>query len=86
MDQPSIGILLCHEANRVIAEYALRDMTKPMAVSTYLTRALPAAMREALPPVEEIEREFVSATITGAYTICGSDSDPGQDDGDESAE
>ncbi|MEN6519231.1 MAG: PDDEXK nuclease domain-containing protein [Methanospirillum sp.] len=63
-DQPSIGILLCREKNAVIAEYALRDMTKPMAVSTYLTRALPAAMREALPPVEEIEGVFVE-TIRG---------------------
>lgn len=61
-DGPSIGLLLCREKNTVIAEYALRDMTKPMAVSTYLTRALPAAMREALPPVEEIEEVFVETT------------------------
>jgi predicted nuclease of restriction endonuclease-like (RecB) superfamily len=71
VDQPSIGILLCRETNRVIAEYALRDMTKPMAVTTYLTRALPEAMREVLPAVEEIERSFVKATLTGSYDICG---------------
>jgi len=69
-DQPSIGILLCRETNRVIAEYALRDMTKPMAVTTYLTRALPEAMRKVLPAVEEIERSFVNATLTGRYDIC----------------
>lgn len=85
-DQPSIGILLCREKNTVIAEYALRDMTKPMAVSTYLTRALPATMREALPPVEEIEREFVSATLRGVYTVCGPESELRQDDGNEGAE
>jgi hypothetical protein len=41
IDQPSIGIHLCRETKRVIAEYALRDMTKRMAVTIYLTRALP---------------------------------------------
>jgi predicted nuclease of restriction endonuclease-like (RecB) superfamily len=64
VDQPSIGILLCRETKRVIAEYALRDMTKPMAVTTYLTRALPEAMREVLPTVEEIEHIFAEATLT----------------------
>jgi predicted nuclease of restriction endonuclease-like (RecB) superfamily len=86
VDQPSIGILLCREANRVIAEYALRDMTKPMAVSTYMTRALPGPMREALPAVEEIERKVVSATLRGVYNICGPESEPRQDDGDEGVE
>ena len=85
-DQPSIGILLCREKNTVIAEYALRDMTKPMAVSTYLTRALPAAMREALPTVEEIERRVVGASLTVIYDICGPESESRQDDGDEGAE
>ena len=64
VDQPSIGILLCQETNRVIAEYALRDMTKPMAVTTYLTRALPEAMREVLPAVEEIEHKIVRGALS----------------------
>ena len=67
IDQPSIGILLCRETNRVIAEYALRDMTKPMAVTTYLTRALPEAMRKVLPAVEEIERIIIETPI---YISC----------------
>lgn len=71
VDQPSIGLLLCREANRVIAEYALRDMTKPMGVSTYHTRALPEPMREALPAVEEIERKFVRSTLRVVYDIEG---------------
>ncbi len=49
MDKPSIGILLCREKNRVIAEYALRDMSKPMAVSSYhLGHTLPE-FQEQLP-------------------------------------
>lgn len=32
-DQPSIGIILCKTKNEVIAEYALRDLRKPVGVS-----------------------------------------------------
>jgi hypothetical protein len=56
MDQPTIGILLCREKNRVIAEYALRDMAKPMAVSTYhLGQTLPPQFQEQLPEMERLE-------------------------------
>ena len=58
-DQPSIGLILCRAKNRVIAEYALRDVTKPIGVSDYVTRlveTLPKPLREAIPSVQEIER------------------------------
>jgi len=32
---PTIGLLLCKSANKVIAEYSLKDNTKPMGVATY---------------------------------------------------
>ena len=87
IDQPSIGLLLCREANRTIAEYALRDTSKPMAVSTYeLTRALPAEMQDVLPTVEEIERRVVGTSLTATYDICGPESEPRQDNGNEGAE
>ena len=58
-DQPSVGILLCKTQNRVIAEYALRDMNKPMGVSTYqLIHALPDRMKGRLPTIEELEKEL----------------------------
>lgn len=58
-DQPSVGILLCKTRNRVIAEYALRDMNKPMGVSTYqLIHALPDQMKGSLPTIEELEKEL----------------------------
>ena len=58
-DAPTIGILLCKEKNRVLAEYALRDLNKPIGVATYqLTDSLPAEIRTALPTIEELEEEL----------------------------
>jgi hypothetical protein len=58
-DEPSIGLILCQDRNQVVAEYALRGMSKPIGVSEYeLTRALPASLRSALPTVEDIEAEL----------------------------
>jgi len=34
-DNPSIGILLCKERDKLTAEYALRDINKPIGVSEY---------------------------------------------------
>lgn len=61
-DQPSIGILLCKSKNKVIAEYALRDMNKPMGVSTYqLMESLPQQLQSSLPTVGQLEAELSSA-------------------------
>ena len=58
-DQPSIGLILCREKNRVIVEYALRDLSKPIGVSAYqLTRALPEGLRGSLPTIEDLEAEL----------------------------
>lgn len=58
-DQPSVGILLCKTQNKIVAEYALRDMNKPMGVSTYqLMHALPENLRSSLPSIEELEAEL----------------------------
>ena len=58
-DQPSIGLILCRNKNRVIAEYALRDMTKPIGVSGYVTKlvdSLPKSLKGAVPSIAELER------------------------------
>jgi predicted nuclease of restriction endonuclease-like (RecB) superfamily len=58
-DNPTIGLLLCKEKNGLLAEYALRDMNKALAVSDYqLTRAIPENLKPSLPTVEDIEREL----------------------------
>lgn len=56
---PTIGILLCKGKDRVVAEYALSDIHKPMGVSEYeLVRSLPDELKSALPTIEQIEAEF----------------------------
>jgi hypothetical protein len=58
-NQPAIGLILCRDKNRVIVEYALRDLSKPIGVSAYqLTRALPEEIRGSLPTIEELEAEL----------------------------
>lgn len=58
-DQPTIGLLLCKSKDRLVAEYALSDIHKPMGLSTYtLSHTLPEALRDKLPSIEQIEREL----------------------------
>ena len=58
-DQPTIGLLLCKSKDRLVAEYALSDIQKPMDLSTYtLNHTLPEAQRDKLPSIEAIEREL----------------------------
>lgn len=58
-DQASVGIILCRSKNKLVAEYSLRDMRKPIGVSAFrLTRALPETLRGTLPTVGELEREL----------------------------
>jgi predicted nuclease of restriction endonuclease-like (RecB) superfamily len=60
-DQPTIGLILCQTKDRILAEYALRDIHKPIGVSDYeLTRALPEDLKSSLPSIEEIEAELQS--------------------------
>ena len=56
IDNPSIGIILCKEKNRLVAEYSLKDMTKPIGVSEYkLLEKIPEDLKGTLPSIEEIE-------------------------------
>jgi hypothetical protein len=58
-DQPSIGLILCKSKNNVLAEYALRDMSKPIGLAAYkLTESLPEKLQTALPSIEELEAEL----------------------------
>lgn len=58
-DKPTIGLILCQQPDRVLAEYALRDIDKPIGVSAYeLTRALPKSLESSLPTIEQIEKEL----------------------------
>ncbi len=58
-DNPSIGLILCRSKVGVVAEYALRDMTKPIGLAEYrLQDALPENLKTALPTIEELEAEL----------------------------
>jgi predicted nuclease of restriction endonuclease-like (RecB) superfamily len=58
-DQPSLGLILCKERNRLVVEYALRDMSKPMGVAAYrLTQALPERLQSELPTAEDLVGEL----------------------------
>ncbi len=58
-DEPTIGILLCKSKDKIVVEYALSDIHKPMGVSEYqLTQSLPDNLKSSLPTIEEIEAEF----------------------------
>lgn len=58
-DQPSIGIILCKNKNKLEVEYALQGMSKPIGVSEFkVTQALPAELKSTLPTVEEFENEL----------------------------
>ena len=61
-DQPSIGLILCKTRDRVVAEYSLRDVSKPIGVSEYqLAAALPEKLKGTLPTIEELENELGSS-------------------------
>jgi predicted nuclease of restriction endonuclease-like (RecB) superfamily len=57
-DQPTIGIVLCKSKDRTTAEYALRNINTPIAVSTH---QLPKHLEESLPTVEQLEMELETA-------------------------
>ncbi len=58
-DEPTIGLLICKNRDKLVAEYALSDIHKPIGVSQYkLRHSLPKDLKSSLPTIEEIEREF----------------------------
>jgi hypothetical protein len=59
-DNPSIGILLCKTKNNLIAEYSLKDMTKPIGVSEYkILDKVPKQFKKALPSLEDIKKRIL---------------------------
>lgn len=58
-DNPSIGLILCKDKKKFMAEYALKDISKPVGVSEYrLSEAVPEDFKGSLPTIEEIEAEL----------------------------
>jgi len=60
-DKPTIGLLLCKTKDNFTAEYALRDINKPIGVAEYTTalvEKLPKQFKSSLPTIKEIEAEL----------------------------
>ena len=63
-ENPPIGIILCKEKNRIVVEYALKDTTQPIGVSTYrITPTLPEELQKYLPSGEEIAKRLECVEI-----------------------
>lgn len=68
-DAPTIGLLLCKSKDKAVAEYALRDINKPMGIAEFrLDEALPETLRGSLPTIEELEAELEAAPGHGQKT------------------
>jgi predicted nuclease of restriction endonuclease-like (RecB) superfamily len=58
-DQPTVGLILCQDKNKFVAEYAFKGIDTPMGVSEYqLLKTLPKEFQSSLPTIEEIEAEL----------------------------
>lgn len=53
-ENPSVGIILCKDAERPFVEYVLQDYVPPMGVATYTTTQ--QRLRELLPDEEELKK------------------------------
>jgi predicted nuclease of restriction endonuclease-like (RecB) superfamily len=59
-DNKTIGIILCKSKSNLVAEYSLRDIDKPLAISTYVTKmleAMPEKLQKELEPETEPPRK-----------------------------
>jgi predicted nuclease of restriction endonuclease-like (RecB) superfamily len=68
-DKPSVGLLLCRSRNKLVAEYALRGLRKPVGVAEWETKivaSLPADLKGSLPTVEEIEAELAGESSSSS--------------------
>lgn len=56
-ENPSIGLVLCKNADKSFVEYLIKDYNKPMGVATYRTKEdMPERFRNALPDIEDLKR------------------------------
>lgn len=58
-DEPAIGLILCKTNNKIVAEYALRDTSKPIGIAEYkIAERLPDNIKGELPSIEDIEQKL----------------------------
>ena len=58
-DNPTIGLLICKEKDRIQAQYALESSSQPLAISEYeLEKFYPEKVEGTIPTIEEIEAKL----------------------------
>jgi len=58
-DKPTIGLILCKNKDKLLAEYSLEGIERPIGISQYqFSKALPNELKSSLPTIEEIESEL----------------------------
>ena len=63
-DKPTIGLLLCRKQNKLVAQYAVNGIDKPIGVAEYqLLKDLPDDLTRNLPSIEEIEMGLAEELI-----------------------
>ena len=75
-DAPTIGLLLCKGKDRMVVEYALRDLAKPLGVADWeasLVDILPDDLKGSLPTIEEIEAELHGTGEEEQSDLCQED-------------
>jgi hypothetical protein len=63
-DQPTLGLILCKQQHRIVAEYALRGMTQPIGIAEYRLQ-LPQDLAGYLPTIEQLETELQKDDLAG---------------------
>ena len=58
-DNPTIGLLICKEKDRIQAQYALESSSQPIGISEYeLERFYPEKVEGTIPTIEELEKQL----------------------------
>ena len=62
-DNPTIGLLICKEKDRIQAQYALESSSQPIGISEYeLERFYPEKVDGTIPTIEELEKKLLEET------------------------
>ena len=57
-DNPTLGLLICKDMDKVEAQYALESTSQPLGISSYeLSKLIPEEFKGRMPTIEEIEAE-----------------------------
>ena len=58
-DNPTIGLLICKEKDRIQAQYALESSSQPLGISEYeLEKFYPEKLEGTIPTIKEIEEKL----------------------------